>query len=266
MMDHLIRYTGAIIIGIALLAGAGCHATSPTELYPGFKVQEHSLPPMTILSDVSVLTSVPGDSDVVDVPANKRVGKYCLSYLAQRLSERGDSVEGINLSAVGLMLLQKPFRVITSPDEAALPTNHLEFQKPPFMVDPSFTRDTLALPLLRSLMTSLLTGEVFRKAGTIEFPSARILGEALHAGTIGILMIRVYTVGHAQEFGGQIAPSGSDMTMESLRKTSSISVSFFILKGSTGELLWNDKEQKQGGDPREDRLAGMIDDIIGRMP
>jgi len=221
---------------------------------------------LTILSDITLIQSPIGDSDCVNILTNRQFGRFALNYLANQLASRGDTITTVNLSTIGLLSLNRLYRVISSHEEEELPIHHLEFQKPPFFVDNAFRGDTLAVPLLRSVFTSLLAGQQYGSIAHSTIPAAKILGETLGGNVLCIVFVRGYDIGVAGEYGSDPVGASAATSIIGVRKASDYSVSIFFIDGTTGTVIGNGTAHKSGGALNEDKLTDMLDSALGEVP
>jgi hypothetical protein len=261
MIRTFLRRTSLALIIFSVLPAVSVFAQDSA-----FVSTLHQLPKITILSDITLIDSPLGDSDVINVIANKRLGKFSIYYIANKLSERGDSIGHINLTSVGLLTSDKLYHVISTPEEFQVPVQYLEFQRPPFYVDPAFRTDTLALPLLKLVFTALLAGEQRETAMGSVIPAAGALGQSLGGSTLLVFFLRGYSIGVAGEYGSDPVASSKITSVIGVRKASHYSLSAFFVRGDTGLVLWSDKVEKSGGDLTEEALTSMLDDLLDKIP
>src|SRR5437867_4672752 len=121
---------------------SGCGNT-PLKFYPNFLVQKEKISHATIMADVIVVDELIGDTDKVNVHANREIGDSVLDAFARGLTRKRYPVEGTIFTSVGLMLNKKHiYKLEQTAGDRELPAEDLQTGKPPFYLDDRYARDS----------------------------------------------------------------------------------------------------------------------------
>src|SRR5881296_2889435 len=94
-----------LVFVVIVLWAAGCGG-SPESTYPNFSEYKFRMTGCALLADCIIIDDMIGDTNRIDVVANKSLGGMLLTHFTERLSGKGYHVDNALLTSIGLMMDQ----------------------------------------------------------------------------------------------------------------------------------------------------------------
>src|SRR5713101_4154128 len=92
-----------LLIALPVVLFAGC-ASSPLSTYPRFPDYKLNMTAGALLADCVVVDDMIGDTNKIDVIANKSLGGMLLTYFTDRLTDKGYHIDNAVLTSVGMFM------------------------------------------------------------------------------------------------------------------------------------------------------------------
>jgi PBP1b-binding outer membrane lipoprotein LpoB len=258
------KYIVTILLTVTLY---GC-ASSPLSRHSSSDVINSKSNNQTtiLLADAVIVDGLISDTDVVNVVENKRLAKLALQMFAGRMNEKGYSVDRLLNTSVGILMNSNiPYRVNTESEDKKIEIAELEIGKAPFYLHDLFVQDTLRGKLLTTVYSSLMENKRLGDYAIKNIPAATYLSKSLGGGLIGVIFIGGYNAGVTNEYGKYLPPTSQTEDKVAIRKISRYSMMFYLIDGSSGEIVWDDEVNIKGGEMYNSKLQDMVNEICNKL-
>ncbi|MBA4311993.1 MAG: hypothetical protein C0417_05125 [Chlorobiaceae bacterium] len=245
----------------------GC-ASSPLSRHSSSDLINSKLNNQTtiLLADAVIVNGLIGDMDVVNIAENKSWAKLALQMFAGRMNEKGYSVDRLLNTSIGLLLSSNiQYRVNAESDDKKIEPADLQIGKAPFYIHDLFLQDTIRGKLLTTVYSSLMENKRLGDNAIKNIPAATYLSKSLGGGLIGIIFIGGYIAGATNEYGKYLPPTSQTEDKVAIRMISRYSMMFYLIDGSTGEIVWDDEVNFKGGLMYNSKLQDMVDEICDKL-
>ena len=253
-----------IILLIVLLIGC---ANTPLKFYPDFPEQKLRITTGALLADVVVIDDMVGDTNKIDVVANKSLGGMVLTYFTEKLVEKGYHVDNTMLTSVGLLMDQhRLYKLVQSVRSKEVNVGELPIGIPPFYLNDIFQKDTNAVAQLWSTYNTLINVTPQEEGAKMIIPAAVGVGKQAEASTLMVVFIGGYNVASSKQYTDELASDAQTVGMVGVKHISQVTIAFYIVDALTGEVLWSDQYLSRGGTIHKEKILHLADKIIDGLP
>lgn len=260
------RIIALIIFSCVILHLSGC-TSSPLKYFPNFPAKKLVMNETALMGDVFIVDDISGDTNKVEVTWNREIGDSVLDLIARKLKNKGFVLRRTMLTSVGLMVSRSQvFKVGSTYEDHDTDEEILPSGRPPFYVHEDFQRDTAAKQSLASVYRSLIQASPEGGAEHTVIQDAAMLCESSGVNSICIFFVGGFNVPVTQRIKDEdrsIEVAGGAVGVE---RVSRVSMAFFIIDATGGELIWADHLQTSGGIVHLEKVERLASGIIDRIP
>ncbi|HEV8537716.1 MAG TPA: hypothetical protein VGR15_02235, partial [Bacteroidota bacterium] len=213
-----------------------------------------------------IIDDMIGDTNKVDVVANKSMGAMVLTYLSDKLIGKGYHVDNTVLTSVGLAMDQeRVYKIVRSVGSKDTDVEDLPIGIPPFFLNDLFRDETSGVQL-RAAYDSLLRISPDEGSEKPVIPFTGMIGKHSEAGTLMIMFLGGFSVAVSKQYNNQ--PSSDHLTVGAIQMQpiSQLTMTFYVVDAGTGELLWTDRHIVRGGTIHKEKILQLADRIIEDLP
>ncbi|MDI6766322.1 MAG: hypothetical protein QME52_05810 [Bacteroidota bacterium] len=248
-----------ILISWISFSFIGC-SSSPLVRYPNFTERKKNFSSTVILTDFIIINTNIENTGIVNLIENQDYAKKCLQFLAGKMNEKGYNVNRVHLTSMGLLMNKdQSYQVMKSSEEQQLTTA-------PFYISDIFHEDTIKKQILNKVYSSLIGYEKQKGEANNVIPAAKYLGKIFGNDMIAVVFVGGYNVSATKQYGHYIPPSSSTLDKTSIQQTSQYSMILFLIDASSGEMIWDDRIYKKGGQMYFEKLQNMIESLVNELP
>lgn len=244
----------------------GC-SSSPLVRYPNFPEKKKNFSSTAILTDFIIIDANTGTRSIVDIIENQNNAKKCLQFLAGKMNEKGFNVDRVNLTSLGLLMNKDQlYQVMKSSEEQPLKNDYVNLTTAPFYVSDIFQDDTIKKQILYKVYSSLINYEKQKGDSSIVIPAAKYLGKIFGNDLLAVVFVGGYNVSLTEQYGKYMTPSSSTFDKTSMQQTSQYSMILYLIDSSSGEVIWDDRIYKRGGQLHFEKLQNMMESLVDELP
>ncbi len=219
-----------------------------------------------LLADCIIIDDMIGDTNKIDVVANKSFGGMILNYFTDSLTAKGYHVDNAMLTSVGLMMdRQHLYKLVQSVRTKETDMDDLPIGVPPFYLNDVFRHDSDAAQLW-SMYDVLIKTSPEEGGDKIFVPASTAVGRQTEAGTLMIIFVSGFSVPSGKQYDPHYYSDRETVGRVGMQHISQVTVAFYIVDAQTGELLWLDKRNMQGGTIYKEKILRLADKIIEELP
>jgi len=244
----------------------GCHQ-SRLASYPDFPEHMKTLGNLSLISDCMIVQALRGDTDKIDLIQNKNVGVHVLQLSADMLRQKGYMVGNTMLSSIGLLMNQnQSYRVARTVEDQERDDHELPLGSAPFYIDKAISHDSTFLVQLAYVYAALINSPPNGHGPKMVVPEVVELGKTIGNGALAVVLAGGYNVPVAKSLGELTENKSLTSSVVAVQSISHLSLVFFILDTRTGEVIWEDRQFKDGGMVMPEKYFSMIEDILEDLP
>ena len=252
-----------VMAGFLSLQGCG---SSPSTLYPNLPARKLTMTSGALLADCTIVDDMIGDTNKIDVVANKSLGSLVLTYFTDRLIGKGYHIDNNILTSVGMaMNRQRVYKLVRSLQMKDADVEDLPVGLPPFYLNDIFQSDSASASLL-STYDALVHVQSQAEGSTTYVPSAQDVAKHAEAETLLIILLGGFNVSASKQLNEEIASDASTVGRVAVQHISQVTIAFYIVDTRTGELLWFDQRAAQGGTIHKEKILKLADKILDELP
>jgi hypothetical protein len=254
-----------VILGCTLVALMGC-GSSPSAMYPNLSARKLSMTSGALLADCTIIDDMIGDTNKIDLIANKSLGSMILTYFTDRLIGKGYHIDNNILTSVGMLMdRQRVYKLVQSVQMKDTDVEDLPIGLPPFYLNDIFRNDS-ASGSLWSTYDALIHVSSHEDGSTRFVPSAKGVAKHAEAETLLIILLGGFNVSASKQLNEESASDASTIGRIAIQHISQVTVAFYIVDTRTGELLWFDQRNAQGGTIHKEKILKLADKILDELP
>ncbi len=244
----------------------GC-SSSPVVRYPDFLKKKKNFSSAVILSDFIIVEANTENKSIVNLVENQDYAKKCLQFLAGKMNEKGYNVERVHLTSMGLLMNKdKLYQVWKSSEEQRLNTDVVNLTTAPFYISNIFQEDTIKKQILNKTYSSLIGYEKQASESNIVIPAAKYLGKIFGSDLLVVVFVGGYNVSLTRQYGTYVPPLSSTLDKTSIQQTSQFSMMLYLIDSSSGDVIWDDRIYKKGGQMYFEKIQKMAESLIDDLP
>jgi hypothetical protein len=263
-MMNMYKILTSVIFCIIIIGGC---SHSPIARYPAFPERMQELKTVSLLAEFLILDATSGDTNLVNIPENKKLGRTCLDLFASRMQEKGFVLNNSLLTSVGLLAENdRYYKVISSEPDEKLSDEKIPEGYPPFYVSDTFKKDTLHEQLLRTVYRRIVGYEKNEDDSSGYVRTSTFLGKLFGTDCFAFLFVGGYNVHASQQSELIINPKGDSYEKVSYERITQMTMLFYIVDSRTGEIIWDDHISMKGGLIYKEKLIKMANKILSRLP
>ena len=252
-----------MMIIVVMLSGCGI---SPESTYPDFSRYKLGMTGCALLADCVIIDDMIGDTNRIDIVANKSLGGLLLTHFTDRLIGKGYHVDNTVLTSVGLVMDQRRvYKLARSVRSEDADLTDLPIGLPPFYLNDVF-QDSFSETELKSAYNALIKSFPDREGQKIVIPGTVSVGKLAEEPTLMIVFLGGFNVSASKEFNDESASNASTVGQIGMQHISQVTVAFYIVDAKTGELLWSDQHSTKGGTVHKEKIIRLADKIIEDLP
>ena len=260
------RHALFVLLPVICLMLSACGG-SPLKYHPEFAARTLALGKTVTLLDVFIVEDTESDTDRVNVVWNRQMGDSIAYYFENNFREKGYDTSDIIIASIGMSVAGRPvYKFASTPEEEELGQSLLPAGRPPFYVSEEFQSDPDKKSVWKSVCRSLLQSSFEPSEGRQIIQGGTDLAQLLGANTVCVLFATGFLVPveqtHMEADRTTNVPNGR-IAME---RESQTTLTFFVIDGASGELLWSDHTHLEGGTVYYDKFAQLADFLIRRLP
>jgi hypothetical protein len=219
-----------------------------------------------LLADCTIIDDMIGDTNKIDVVANRSLGSMMLTYFTDGLIGKGYHVDNNILTSVGMeMDRRRVYKLVQSIQMKDADVEDLPVGLPPFYLNDIF-RDDSAFASLRSTYDALVHVPSQVEGSTTFVPSAKGLAERAEAETLFFILLGGFNVSASKQLNEESASDASTVGRVAIQHISQVTIAFYVVDARTGELLWFDQRAAQGGTLHKEKILKLADKILDELP
>lgn len=242
-------------------------SSSPLVRYPNFPEKKKNFSSAVILTDFIIVDANTGDRGIVDLVENHDYAKKCLQFLAGKMNEKGYNVDRVHLTSMGLLMNKdQTYQVKKSSEDRQLNNEYDDLMTAPFYISNIFQEDTIKKQILNKTYSSLIGYEKQAGESNIVIPAAKYLGKIFGSDLLVVVFVGGYNVSLTRQYGTYLPPLSSTLDKTSIQQTSQFSMMLYLIDSLSGEVIWDDRIYKKGGQMYFEKLQKMMESLVYELP